>query len=617
MYNIAKVAKGEVLLFFNDIFDALSKLASDSELSVKNGAELLDRLVKDIVSESAASYISVLQLSEKHTADPDAQEEVELPTAFSLAKFIPLLKERIHVISPSTRTFLVSWLTLLDTIPDLELVSYLPEFLGGLIEFLGDPNRDVNVTTQTLLDRFLSEIKRIARLKKGIEESRKEQGSDNRQSAASDSVSTTTDHTVAVDTERSENAIEDSEPESDLEENDLQADGDWIPGQDVHIDYPKILDILVGFVDTSFDEEMQLTALRWIDSFFEISPEDILPFVPRLLTQVLPAMSSGSDQVRQAANRVNTSLLEYIVSLSEDSTEETRQGPSGPVSTASRELVERRASTPSGRRSVEASTSDSKKQASQEGLSNEQTPRSSVISTPIPPADLDYAAAVNSLTLQFLNENEATRVAALSWLIMLHRKAPKKVVAFNDGTFPALLKTLSDPAEAVVTKDLQLLSQISRNSDDSYFTSFMVNLLQLFSTDRHLLEVRGNLIIRQLCMNLSPERIYRTLADCLEKEEDIEFASIMVQNLNNNLITAPELSDLRKRLRNLDSKVEQPLPVEGCKQLLIYPERRVRCSSSPCSGHGATTLFLHSLSVCLRRLMNRLITFSKSLLSLR
>ena len=29
----------------------------------------------------------------------------------------------------------------------------------------------------------------------------------------------------------------------------------------------------------------------------------------------------------------------------------------------------------------------------------------------------------------------------------------------------------------------------------------------------------------------------------------------MVQNLNNNLITAPELSGLRKRLRNLDSKV--------------------------------------------------------------
>lgn len=263
---------------------------------------------------------------------------------------------------------------------------------------------------------------------------------------------------------------------------------------------------------------MQLTALRWIDSFFEISPEDILPFVPRLLTQVLPAMSSGSDQVRQAANRVNTSLLEYIVSLSEDTlSDETRQSSSSKLASTPNKETERRESAPNAKPS-DVSITASRKQSVQEST-QEQTPRSSVMSTPVPPADLDYASAVNSLTLQFLNENEATRVAALSWLIMLHRKAPKKVVAFNDGTFPALLKTLSDPAEAVVTKDLQLLSQISRNSEDSYFKSFMVNLLQLFSTDRHLLEVRGNLIIRQLCMNLSPERIYRTLADCLEKEE--------------------------------------------------------------------------------------------------
>ena len=39
------------------------------------------------------------------------------------------------------------------------------------------------------------------------------------------------------------------------------------------------------------------------------------------------------------------------------------------------------------------------------------------------------------------------------------------------------------------------------------------------------------------------------------KVQDVEFASIMVQNLNNNLITAPELAELRKRLRNLDTRV--------------------------------------------------------------
>lgn len=255
---------------------------------------------------------------------------------------------------------------------------------------------------------------------------------------------------------------------------------------------------------------MQLTALRWIGTFFDISPEDILPFVPRLLTQVLPAMSSGSDQVRIAANTVNKSLLESIYALPVDTTDDAVQAASKNPSTApSRESIDQRSS--------ETGHSEGKK-PSQE-ISRAPTPRSSVISVPAQAADLDYAAAVNSLTLQFLHENEATRVAALEWLIMLHLKAPKKVVAFNDGTFPALLKTLSDPADTVVTKDLQLLSQISKNSEDSYFASFMVNLLQLFSTDRALLENRGNLIIRQLCTNLSPERIYRTLADCLEKEE--------------------------------------------------------------------------------------------------
>lgn len=47
----------------------------------------------------------------------------------------------------------------------------------------------------------------------------------------------------------------------------------------------------------------------------------------------------------------------------------------------------------------------------------------------------------------------------------------------------------------------------------------MMNLLELFSTDRRLLDTRGSLIIRQLCMNLNTERIYRTFAEILEKED--------------------------------------------------------------------------------------------------
>ena len=232
-------------------------------------------------------------------------------------------------------------------------------------------------------------------------------------------------------------------------------------------------------------------------------------------------MANEVDQVRQAANRVNTSLMEYIVSLSNETVpDETR--PSPPTRNSTMAIKEadvrgRRPSTPTPKpAAVPEKESDEKQVETTHTSISKPSPSPSPSK---PKADLDYAAAVSALILQFSKEHEATRVAALAWLIMLHKKAPRKVLVMNDGTFPALLKTLSDPSEAVVTRDLQLLSQISKNSEDGYFTSFMVNLLQLFCTDRRLLETRGNLVIRQLCVSLSPERIYRTLADCLEKDE--------------------------------------------------------------------------------------------------
>lgn len=589
MYNIAKVAKGEILVYFNDVFDALCRLAADSELSVKNGAELLDRLIKDIVSESAATYASILAPEDASGEDGDRDE---YPMAFSLPKFIPLLQERIHVLNPFTRSFLTSWITLLDSIPDLELVAYLPSFLGGLLKYLTDTNVDVHTTTKQALDKFLAEIKKIAAVKKGIAESRRTRESDRK---PSDSSAPGDESQLAV---KSEDADADHEaPKDEAEQRDDEhTDGDvasdgtssltasdtekdiddaedeWIPGQDVPIDYQKILDILVTFLSESQNEEVQVTTLKWIEAFLDICPEDILLFTPRLLGQVLPALSHDVDLVKQAASRVNQALMAYVMSLPEEPAKSDQNPPQAQPNTlaapatnfGSRNLKE--SSNGDRRDSAPNSRTTNRKQASPEPVDPpSRTPNNR---TPEPPADqspaesrqsidFDYEAAVNALTLQFLHEHEATRVAALAWLIMLHRKSPTRILAIHAGTFPALLKTLSDPAEAVVTRDLLLLSQISKNSDESYFTSFMQNLLSLFCTDRALLQSRGNLIIRQLSTSLSAERIYRTLSDILsttyDTEEDIEFTTLMVQNLNNNLITAPELADLRKRLRQLDS----------------------------------------------------------------
>jgi vacuole morphology and inheritance protein 14 len=182
MYNVAKVARASILTYFNPIFDALSRLYTDPEVSVKNGAELLDRLIKDIVSEKSlfSDKSSSRIKTAKTEADPDAQKAesgvlkvpgtVPLPgynlSFFSLERFIPLLVERIRVTAPATRLFLVNWIAVLDSVPDLELVAFLPEFLSGLFSYLSDPNQDIRTATLNVLGEFLKEIRDVVELQR-------------------------------------------------------------------------------------------------------------------------------------------------------------------------------------------------------------------------------------------------------------------------------------------------------------------------------------------------------------------------------------------------------------------------------------------------------------------
>lgn len=191
------------------------------------------------MAESSASYVSILQLPPDQDGDGDkfiADNLDALPTAFSLPRFIPLLKERIWVINAFTRQFLVGWITLLDSIPDLELVAYLPDFLGGLLKFLSDQNRDVHVATRNCLDKFLNEIKRISHVRKGISESKKskDEGKPPPQSIDSGSM-----HAGAEEGDEVASGDEDEGSEED-----------WIPGQDVQINYRAILEILTANLDS-------------------------------------------------------------------------------------------------------------------------------------------------------------------------------------------------------------------------------------------------------------------------------------------------------------------------------------------------------------------------------
>lgn len=253
--------------------DHIRQLAADTELPVKNGAELLDRLIKDIVTEQASTYVSANAVAAPmspqastsvNSPDPaNAEHEKQPPPperAFSLARFIPLLRERIYVLNPFTRTYLVSWLTVLDSVPELELVSFLPEFLDGLLKFLGDPTVDIRTATQNVLADFLREIREVAEVQKSREEDwrtredeRDEVGSkaNSRRASQISAGETMTDgERIEEESEEGETAIlEEEEPplsdgDDDYEE-DLEGSGEWVPGQGVHVDHAAIVEILL------------------------------------------------------------------------------------------------------------------------------------------------------------------------------------------------------------------------------------------------------------------------------------------------------------------------------------------------------------------------------------
>ncbi len=730
-YNVAKVCKGEILVFFNEIFDALSKLAADSDVTVRNGAELFDRLLKDIVAEAAPHYISHAQNIEHIRAQQDARDGViggdaeldvarekarfsqahnhelgsdaahreaadrQLNKAFSLARFVPLLAERIYVLSPFTRNFLVSWITVLDSVPQLELVSYLPSFFDGLLKYLSDPNTDVRVATANVLADFLNEIKEAAERRQAqvqreqeqqrlIREEQEARAAEARareaqraaaaqqvpavppsglsrlvkpvakrkalsptratatgtpstaatpalpsgelrpdqsaEAAASPSKESELQQAVASEGHESadltasdtahegaaqadaESKAEETQEEGDDEEDDLDEVPEepieeplvesWEPGFVVRIDYGAIMEILLEhavYPGESLvclrcrgiqvqiiiahthryaitDEDRQATALHWISELLSVVQDVIVPFTPRLLPTILPLIAHHSAAIQAAANATNVSLYRVIQHLASPAQPPPPAPPSRPMSSAApRESrlagKERQGSMPMSPRvrSMQSIATDAAEGGSSKAGNLAQSPPT-LSSTAFPTGEqheddlFDYHATVIALTLQLLDEHEETRVSALEWLLMLHSKAPRKILVMDDGTFPALLKTLSDPSEEVIKGDVRLLAQISSSSDDTYFQAFMANLLSLFSTDRRLLETRGSLIVRQLCSSLHTERIFRTMAEILEKDEDLEFASIMVQTLNIILVTSPELADFRKRLRNLETK---------------------------------------------------------------
>jgi vacuole morphology and inheritance protein 14 len=151
------------------------------------------------------------------------------------------------------------------------------------------------------------------------------------------------------------------------------------------------------------------------------------------------------------------------------------------------------------------------------------------------------------LSRQLSSEFEATRIEALNWISTLLNKHRTEVLCFLNDIFDTLLKALSDSSDDVVLLVLEVHAGVAK--DPQHFRQLIVFLVHNFRADNSLLERRGALIVRRMCVLLDAERVYRELSTILEGEDNLDFASTMVQALNLILLTSPELSKLRELLK--------------------------------------------------------------------
>ncbi|KAG6535048.1 hypothetical protein ZIOFF_000002 [Zingiber officinale] len=135
-----------------------------------------------------------------------------------------------------------------------------------------------------------------------------------------------------------------------------------------------------------------------------------------------------------------------------------------------------------------------------------------------------------------------------------------QVISYLNYTFDSLMNALSDSSNGVVLLVLEVHACIAE--DPQHFCRLIELLVRRFQKDRALLERRGALVVRRLCVLLDAERVYREFSSNLEHETDLDFASIMVQALNLILLTSLELADLR-------ALVKQSLVNSSGKDLFI------------------------------------------------
>lgn len=482
LYNVTKVAKANALPHFESIFDNLTRIVADPDLSVRSGAELLDRLLKDIVVE---------------------QQNVDIHN------FLPKFEEYLYTKNPFTRTFIISWIRLLDS--RIDMITYLPKILDGIFNCLSDPADEIRALTLSLLAEFLNKIVSIPTdrmdlrsliiiVLKHVRDEREDVVQYTAIAWLRQLIRLLEDRDLVDFSPQILGAILpclaiiSGSEESLSPTRDLCAP--YIPSspsrgniceisslvnsflleqvtrilidrrntqalEPVIAELEPIFDVLIQELEKQEQPVIRLTILDWLKKLKNAEPSMVLNSIQdrKLFNIILETLSDKSDQVVKSALRV---IADIFCSEGSEDQQVTTTMPS------------------------DDSTSNTKEEGSQ--------------------------------------ESEAKRS-----ILQRNTSGPKKTVP----------------------KKVAIAASGNKQSSDANVDRLVQALYQTFHDRGTVFDDRGTFIILNLCSMMKPETIYRSFAEILKDEKnDTKFAYSLVQKLNQILLTTQPLFGLRSRLSN-------------------------------------------------------------------
>jgi vacuole morphology and inheritance protein 14 len=131
LLNICRVVRIPAIKYFHHMYDGLCRLYCDVDIDVRNGAAVLDKQLREIISQTPISML-----------------EEALPL------FFEELKERLPIKVSSVRLLNSSWLVLMDSVTGNQVCANLFVVLRDLILMLSDTEKDVRRRADASLSYF-------------------------------------------------------------------------------------------------------------------------------------------------------------------------------------------------------------------------------------------------------------------------------------------------------------------------------------------------------------------------------------------------------------------------------------------------------------------------------